>query len=89
MAGVANVRHCIAIAVSGHICEIQGIPHGNLTIKIVLARLRGGTDPDGTVGQLINNDSMYNSVDSLLSDIDELVRKIQENPKKYIKISVF
>ena len=46
-------------------------------------------DPDGTVGQLINNDSMYNSVDSLLSDIDELVRKIQENPKKYIKISVF
>ena len=46
-------------------------------------------DPDGTVGQLINNDSIYNSVDSLLSDIDELVRKIQENPKKYIKISVF
>lgn len=46
-------------------------------------------DPDGTVGQLINNDSMYNSVDSLLSDIDELVKKIQENPKKYIKISVF
>ena len=34
-------------------------------------------DPDGTVGQLINNDSMYNSVDSLISDIDELVRKIQ------------
>lgn len=46
-------------------------------------------DPDGTIGQLINNDSMYNSVDTLLSDIDELVRRIQENPKKYIKISVF
>lgn len=46
-------------------------------------------DPDGTVGRLLTDDSVYNSVDSLLSDIDSLVRKIQENPKKYIKISVF
>ena len=46
-------------------------------------------DPEGTVGKLLNNDSIYNSVDSLLNDVDILVRKIQENPKKYIKISVF
>ena len=51
--------------------------------------LENVNDPDGTIGQLINNDSIYNSVDTLLADIDELVRKIQENPKKYIKISVF
>lgn len=46
-------------------------------------------DPEGTVGRLMSDDSVYNSVDSLLVDIDELVRKIQENPKKYIRISVF
>lgn len=46
-------------------------------------------DPDGTVGKLLNEDSVYNSVDSLLVDIDNLIKKIQENPKKYIKISVF
>ena len=46
-------------------------------------------DPEGTVGKLLNNDSIYDSVDSLLNDVDILVRKIQENPKKYIKISVF
>ena len=46
-------------------------------------------DPDGTVGKLLSDASVYNSVDSLLCDIDELVRKIQENPKKYIRISVF
>lgn len=46
-------------------------------------------DPEGTVGKLLTNDSVYDSVDSLLNDIDELVRKIQENPKKYIRISVF
>lgn len=46
-------------------------------------------DPEGTVGRLLTDDSIYSSVDELLNDIDTLVRKIQENPKKYIKISVF
>lgn len=46
-------------------------------------------DPDGTVGKLLTEDSVYNSVDSLLKDVDVLIKKIQENPKKYIKISVF
>lgn len=46
-------------------------------------------DPDGTVGKLFVDDSIYDSVDSLLNDIDSLVNKIQENPKKYLKISVF
>ena len=46
-------------------------------------------DPDGTIGRLLVDDSVYDSVDSLLNDVDTLVRKIQENPKKYIKISIF
>ena len=46
-------------------------------------------DPEGSVGKLLNDDSVYNSVDVLLNDIDTLINKIQENPKKYIKISVF
>ena len=41
-------------------------------------------DPEGTIGKIMSDGSIYNSVDSLLADIDELVRKIQENPKKYI-----
>lgn len=46
-------------------------------------------DPEGTVGKLFVDDSVYNSVDSLLVDLNLLVDKIQENPKKYLKISVF
>ena len=45
--------------------------------------------PNGTIGKLLNDGSVYDSVDSLLNDVDTLVRKIQENPKKYIRISVF
>lgn len=39
-------------------------------------------DPDGTIGRLLTDDSVYDSVDSLLNDVDDFVRKIQENPKK-------
>ena len=51
--------------------------------------LQNINDPDGTVGKLLVDGSVYDSVDELLTDVDSLVRKIQENPKKYIKISVF
>ncbi len=53
------------------------------------ALLENMNDPDGTVGKLFVDNSVYNSLDSLLNDIDSLVRKIEENPKKYIRISVF
>lgn len=46
-------------------------------------------DPDGTIGKLFVDKSAYDSFDALLNDIDDLVNKIQENPKKYLKISVF
>ena len=57
-----------------------------VTFKSLLDKIQ---DPDGSLGKLINDDSVYNSVDSLLIDINTLVDKIQENPKKYLKISVF
>lgn len=46
-------------------------------------------DPEGSIGKLLVDGSVYDSVDELLNDVDILVRKIQENPKKYLKISVF
>ena len=46
-------------------------------------------DPDGTLGKLLYDGKVYDSLDSLLSDADSLVRKIGENPRKYIRISVF
>ena len=53
------------------------------------ALLKNINDPDGTIGKLLVNGSVYDSLDTLLVDIDSLVKKIQENPKKYMKISVF
>ncbi len=44
---------------------------------------------DGSVGRLVNDDEMYESLDALVKDINRLVNKIEENPKKYIRIKVF
>lgn len=46
-------------------------------------------DPEGSIGRLLTEDSVYLSVENLLNDIDSLIKKIQENPKKYLRISVF
>lgn len=51
--------------------------------------LDGINDPDGSIGKLLNDCSVYDSIDSLLKDVNLLVDKIQENPRKYLKISVF
>lgn len=51
--------------------------------------LDGLQDPDGSLGKLLSDDSVYNNVESLLGDIDSLIKEIEKNPKKYIKISIF
>ncbi len=45
-------------------------------------------NPDGTVGKLTKDGAVYDSLDSVLKDIDSLVKKIEENPKKYIRIKL-
>ncbi|MBP9019111.1 MAG: MCE family protein [Bacteroidales bacterium] len=60
---------------------------GTITsLKNVLIELN---NPNGSVGKLIKTDSLHTSIDSLIRDIDVLVKNIQKDPKKYIKISVF
>ena len=63
--------------------DIEGV------VRSFKSLLEGINDPDGSIGKLLNNGSVYDSVDSLLKDVNILVDKIQENPRKYLKISVF
>lgn len=46
-------------------------------------------DPDGTIGKFLYDGKVYDSLESLISDADTLLKKIEENPKKYIRISIF
>jgi len=46
-------------------------------------------DPNNSIGQLLNNDQVHQKITKLLESIDSLVSNISQNPKKYLKISVF
>jgi len=46
-------------------------------------------DPNGSLGKIMSTDSLHNSINSLMIDIDSLVNKIKENPRKNLKLSVF
>lgn len=78
-------------AISGVSSVVTGLSEADLEglINSFKELINNVNDPDGTFGRVMSDDSVYDSLESLLSDVDELVRKIQENPKKYLKISVF
>ena len=44
---------------------------------------------NGTVGRLLNEDGLYNRIDSVTTSLDALIRDIKANPKKYVKLSLF
>lgn len=70
---------------------IKGITRSDIeaTVASLNSLLQKLDDPDGTIGKLLVEDGIYDSFDQLLFDIDELILKIQQNPRKYLKFSVF
>ena len=44
---------------------------------------------EGTMGMLINNDSLYRKLDKSSADLDKLLIDLRVNPKRYIHFSVF
>lgn len=59
------------------------------TIKSLKDLLEKLQNPEGTIGKLMATDSMHNSLDSLVQSLNVFVEKMTENPKKFLKISVF
>lgn len=43
----------------------------------------------GTLGNLIKNDSLYNNLEKLTTNLDKLLTDFRENPKRYVHFSVF
>ncbi len=43
----------------------------------------------GTMGMLINNDSLYRKLDKSSADLDKLLNDLRINPERYVRVSVF
>ncbi|MDR1346205.1 MAG: MlaD family protein [Bacteroidales bacterium] len=70
--------------------NIAGVMH-NLDktvagLESMLAKVNSG---EGTVGQLIHNDTLYNNLQNITESLNNLVKDLKENPNRYVHISVF
>ncbi len=52
----------------------------------IAAKIKEG---DGTAGRLVNDKALYDKMNKMVDDLDSLVKDFKENPRKYIKFSVF
>ena len=52
----------------------------------ILADVKNG---QGTVGQLVQNDSLYTNINKTLESLDLLIKDLKANPSKYINVTVF
>ena len=44
---------------------------------------------DGSIGKIIHQDSIYNNLQNIINSMNHLLIDIQNNPKKYINISIW
>lgn len=52
----------------------------------VISKLENG---HGSAGKLINDEKLYNNMNKFFEDADALVLDVKQNPKKYVRISIF
>jgi phospholipid/cholesterol/gamma-HCH transport system substrate-binding protein len=54
--------------------------------SLILENINKG---QGSLGKLVNNDSLYNNLDAAAKSLDELMKDLKEHPKRYVHFSVF
>jgi phospholipid/cholesterol/gamma-HCH transport system substrate-binding protein len=58
------------------------------TLTNLDALLKGINEGKGTMGQLVQNRSLYDHTDQTMDEAQQLVKAIRENPKKYLVIQL-
>lgn len=55
-------------------------------LQLVVNKVNSG---QGTLGQLINDEKMYNNLNNAAANLDKLMIDLKANPKRYVSFSVF
>jgi phospholipid/cholesterol/gamma-HCH transport system substrate-binding protein len=67
----------------------ETINNANRTLEQTRQIMEKINQGEGTLGMLVNNDSLYQNLTALAGELDLLLKDLQENPKKYVNVSVF
>lgn len=55
-------------------------------LQSIVSKINTGT---GTLGQLINDEKMYNNLNNAAENLDKLMIDLKANPKRYVSFSIF
>lgn len=58
----------------------------SISLKKLTSKIEGG---EGTLGQLVNDTTLYEQIKKTTQHVDDLILDIKKNPKKYLKVTVF
>jgi len=58
----------------------------SISLKNLSSKIESG---EGTLGQLLNDTTLYEQIKKTAQDVDSLILDIKKHPKKYLKISIF
>ncbi|MCK4404544.1 MAG: MCE family protein [candidate division Zixibacteria bacterium] len=58
----------------------------SISLKNLSSKIESG---EGTLGQLINDTTLYEQIKKTAQNVDSLIQDIKKHPKKYLKISIF
>jgi phospholipid/cholesterol/gamma-HCH transport system substrate-binding protein len=62
------------------------LDHAVSSLEVLLARMERG---EGTLGQLLANDSLYQNLNMAAESVHLLATDVMENPKKYLTVEIF
>ena len=84
MANFKNISDSIAKANLA-----QTLNNANLAVKQTAEIMEKINSGKGSLGMLVNNDSLYKHLDNASRDLDRLLVDLKEHPKRYVHLSVF
>ncbi|MDX9797574.1 MAG: hypothetical protein RBT05_01815, partial [Bacteroidales bacterium] len=65
------------------------ITEANESLTSLTKTMRSIEKGEGSAGLLINDDKLYKNLESSTKKLDALIEDIKQNPKRYLKFSVF
>jgi len=67
----------------------ETIDNANQAMKDVQSITDKINKGEGSIGMLVNDDSLYNNLNNASQNLDQLIYDLKTNPGKYLKISIF
>lgn len=65
------------------------INNANIAIKNITQVIERVNRGEGSLGMLVNNDTLYNNLEQATLELDKLLEDMRVNPKRYVHFSIF